>query len=189
MLGVLSILNWLMSALYVGALLVIWLFFGDKLPFDVFAIVAMMLLLLSLPSAYLGYAIELGKGRIFQTVFATIALCNFPLGTAYGAFALWVVWSEEAKVFEQGGVTATQPSPVRDAAEVERGATVVRDDARTPYGKAQRLKKQGVRAGEIHERLYAEGLSAEEIETVLNSIGMRFSPVKQKSLEDFDEPT
>lgn len=193
MLGILSVLNWLMAALYVVALLFVWIMAGEKLPFDAFAIIAMILLIFSLPSAYLGYAIEKGRGRILQTIFAALALFNFPLGTAYGVFALWVCWSAEAEVFDRGGVEEPrQPARRRRAAPVEEEFPDEEDvdatkPASTPYAVAKQLQKRGVSAGDIQERLHSDGLSAEEIETVLSSLGLRFSRAKQKWLERLED--
>lgn len=190
MLGILSVLNWLIAALYVVALLFVWIMGGERLPFDAFAIIAMILLLLALPSAWLGYSIEKGRGRILQTIFAALSLFNFPLGTAYGAFALWVCWSAEAEVFERGGGAEPRrrrEAPADEAPPEEEDDVDATKPASTPYAIAKQLQKRGVSAGDIQERLHSDGLSAEEIETVLSSLGLRFSRAKQKWLERLED--
>jgi len=44
-----------------------------------------------------------GRGRILQTILAVFQIGNAPVGTAYGAYALWVCWfNEETKAaFEE----------------------------------------------------------------------------------------
>ena len=187
MLGILAMLNWGMAALYVSVLGLVWMLGGDRLPFEAFALIGMFLMLAALPSAYLGYAIEKGRGRILQTVFAVLALFNFPLGTAYGVFALWVCWSAEAEIFDQGGIEATQPQRDvrRRQAPIDDEVTVPKARGTSPYAIAQRLKQQGLKAGDIQEQLHVEGLSGEEIETLMNSLGVKFSRVKQRHLEEF----
>ena len=49
---------------------------------------------------------------------------------------------------------------------------------------AQRLKQQGLEAGDIQEQLHVS-ISGEEIETLMNSLGVKFSRVKQRHLEEF----
>jgi hypothetical protein len=181
-------LNWGMAALYVAALGLVWWMAGDHMPFDMFSIVAMILLTLSLPSAYLGYAIELGRGRILQTIVAALALLNFPLGTAYGVFAIWVCWSAEKEVFDRGGVDKAPPERRRRVAEeVENIEDVATKPASTPYAIAKQRQKRGTPVGDIQQRLHEEGLAADEIETLMNSLGLRFSRAKQGWLERLND--
>ena len=191
MLGILSVLNWLMAALYVVILLLIGIMFGEHLPFDAFALIAMILLILALPSAYLGYSIELGRGRILQTIFAALGIFNFPLGTAYGVFALWVCWGVEKDVFDAGGVEQPREPRRRRAVEEEEPEPDLEDvatkPASTPYAIAKQLQKRGLPAGDIQQRLHEEGLAADEIETLMNSLGLRFSRAKQGWLERLND--
>ncbi len=50
-----------------------------------------------------GSRVEQGRWRMMQTVLAVLNISNAPLGTAYGAYALWVCWSDPASKarFEQ----------------------------------------------------------------------------------------
>jgi hypothetical protein len=194
MLGILSGLNWAMAALYAGVLIFIGVMFGAQMPYEMFALIGMMLMLMALPSAYLGYAIEQGRGRGLQTIYAVLALFNFPIGTAYGAFALWVCWGAEAELFDQGGVDATQPrrdsrvvevdAPAFEENEAEAEAEATAPRAETPYAIARKLKDRGLKAGDIQEQLHGEGLTGEEIETLMNSLGLKYSRVKQRQLEE-----
>ncbi|MFT3712127.1 MAG: hypothetical protein QM817_31170 [Archangium sp.] len=194
MLGILSTLNWLMAALYVALLIVVGIMMGEHMPFHIFALIGAVVMLCAAPSAYLGYVIEKGRGRGLQTVFAVLALANFPLGTAYGAFALWVCWSLEAEVFERGGVDAMAPKKRvarKKSARIEEEeesegegdyVSPVRPDS--PYALAKQLKSEGVDDGEIQEELAFKDLDAEEIETVMGAAGLRFSRLKQKSINE-----
>jgi uncharacterized membrane protein YecN with MAPEG domain len=53
--------------------------------------------------AYAGFMVTAGRARHLQTVLATMHLPNLPLGTAYGAFALWVCYfnPDTTKIFER----------------------------------------------------------------------------------------
>ncbi len=75
-------LNWGMAALYVLALGLIALWGGSRMPFGMFALSSAFRIMATLPSAYLGWVIEKGRGRILQTIFAVLALFNFPLGAS-----------------------------------------------------------------------------------------------------------
>lgn len=48
--------------------------------------------------ALAGRQIGRGRGRVLQTVLAVIGVCNFPLGTAFAAYALWVCWIDDDTV-------------------------------------------------------------------------------------------
>lgn len=189
MLGILSVLNWLMGALYLVVLLVIFLVAGEKLPFEAFGILTIVLCVLALPHLYLGLRIEQGKGRILQTIFAVLALPSFPIGTLYGAFALWVVWSAEAEVFELGGVEHLPPptkTPRKKTALEEHEpepdyVSPVRPDS--PFALVKELKAEGYAAVEIQEALDAKGLGADEIATVMGAAGVKYSHAAQRSLD------
>lgn len=189
MLGILSVLNWLMGALYLLVLLVIFLLAGDRLPFEAFGLMSILLCVLAVPHLYLGLKIEQGKGRILQTIYAILALFSFPLGTLYGAFALWVVWSAEAEVFELGGV---EHVPVRKAAPRKKSAldeheaeadyvSPVRPDS--PFALVKQLKAEGALPEDIQEELHGKGLPADEIATVMGAAGVRYSHSLQASLD------
>lgn len=42
-----------------------------------------------------GYLVGSGRGRVAQTFLATMQVMSFPVGTAYGLYALWVCWAHE----------------------------------------------------------------------------------------------
>lgn len=42
-----------------------------------------------------GNKVAHGRWRIVQTILAVLALASFPVGTAYGGYALWVCWMNE----------------------------------------------------------------------------------------------
>lgn len=158
----------------------------SRLPFELSAVISAFLMMTALLCAYLGLAIKKGRGRILQTLFAALALFYFPLGTAYGVFALWVCWFAEAEVLDQGGVEETQPRREvrRQEAPIDDEVTVPQARGTSPYDIALRLKQQGLKMGDIQEQLHAEGLSGEDIETLMNSLGLKFSRVKQRHLEE-----
>ena len=191
MLGILSMLNWGMATLYVSVIGLFLVFAGPHMPFSAIALIVVIGSLLVAPSAYLGYVIEKGRGRTLQTVIAFLSLLEFPLGTAYGAFALWVCWSLEKDLFDRGGHSEDEEKPAPRRArpprveDVEDEVTAPRARNRTPYQLVQQLKKQGLKSGEVQEQLHVEGLSADEIETLMTSVGLKFSRVKQKHLEEF----
>lgn len=182
MLGILSVLNWLMAALYASGIAFLWIVAGDQLPADTLMLISAGILLLAAPFAYLGYAVEKGRGRTLQTVFAVLALFNVPLGTAFGIFALWVCWSAERDVFEQGGLPQPDDDSPRardhhDATPVNRHAVQRRpvEDDGTPYSMAKSMRERGASAQVIQSKLESQGLDREEVETVMNALGLRRS--------------
>ncbi len=187
MLGILAVLNWLMAALYAGFVVFLWIVAGDKLPPDTLMLLSAVLLLLATPFAYLGYAVEKGRGRTLQTVFAVLALFNVPIGTAFGIFALWVCWSAERTVFEQGGLPqpddeAPRLRDDRDATPVNRPAVQRRpvEDDGTPYSTARAMHARGDSARVIQSKLESRGLDPEEVETVMNALDLRRSRARQR---------
>lgn len=42
-----------------------------------------------------GYLVSGQRGRVAQTVLAVLQLIKFPLGTAFGAYAIWVCWIQK----------------------------------------------------------------------------------------------
>lgn len=180
MLKILSAANWCMAGLYVVGLVFLWVV-GHELPMEALLAASAVLLLLAAPFAYLGYAIELGRGRTLQTVFAALSLFNVPIGTLFGLFALWVCWSVEREAFEDSGL----PTPDDDATAVRGSARVVRArapeaehweaDAATPYSMAQLMKQEGATPRQVQQKLEARGLEREEIETVMNALGLRYA--------------
>jgi hypothetical protein len=195
MLKILSMLNWAMATLYGLVFGLIMIIAAGKAELSDVAVIAVIGCLLAGPHIYLGSVIERGRGRIVQTILAILSLLNFPLGTAFGAFALWVCWDKEHELFERGGLAAGEAydppsSPGRGRrpprVEIEDEVTAPRrGSASSPYQLVQQLKKQGLKAGDIQEQLHLEGLSGEEIETLMTSTGLKFSKVKQKHLEEF----
>lgn len=161
-LELLSGLNWAMAVLYgcVGLLGFV------MLPMEPGLVWLVVLLLVSLPHVYLGLNIEKGKGRTLQTIFAVLSLLNFPLGTAFGVFALMTVWSAgNAELFEGGPKSYVDELPDVDPVDLDE----------SPYAMAKRLKESGLRAGSIRTRLNMRGLPDDEIETVLGALGLSAS--------------
>ena len=53
-----------------------------------------------------GRGVSKGRSRILQSILSVMWLGNFPFGTIFGGFGLWVCWvNEETKtIFEEGGL-------------------------------------------------------------------------------------
>jgi len=53
-----------------------------------------------------GRKVAHGRARMLQTLAAVLSLSSFPVGTFYGAYALWVCWfnAETRDVFDSGGL-------------------------------------------------------------------------------------
>jgi hypothetical protein len=41
----------------------------------------------------IGYLVGSGRGRVWQTMLASMQLMSFPFGTFYALYALWVCWA------------------------------------------------------------------------------------------------
>ena len=70
--------------------------------------------------AILGFRVEKGRWRIVQTIVAATGIFFFPVGTAYGGYALWVCWvnRETKEIFaSKQGVVVHDP----DAKESQEG--------------------------------------------------------------------
>ena len=161
-LELLSGLNWAMAVLY-GCVGLVGLM---VMPMPAALVWVVMLLLVALPHVYLGLNIEKGRGRTLQTIFAVLSLLNFPLGTAFGVFALMTVWSSaNAELFEDGPKSYVDELPDVDQVDLDE----------SPYAMAKRLKESGLRAGSIRTRLNMRGLQDDEIETVLGALGLSTS--------------
>lgn len=151
------------------------------LPFPWSATLAIIgvLVLVAAPHAYLGLYVEKGRGRILQTVLAALSLFNFPLGTAFGVFALWVVWGgEHAPIFDDPSLAEAPPDPEEEEGAVDRessgGEPTNEDDGgESPYSLARRLHKSGSNAREIREHLAGRSLGDDEIKTVLGALGLK----------------
>jgi hypothetical protein len=50
---------------------------------------------LAVAHAWAGFMITAGRARALQTALATVHLANFPVGTAYALYALWVCYLDE----------------------------------------------------------------------------------------------
>lgn len=51
---------------------------------------------LAIAHAWAGFMITAGRSRALQTALATLHLANFPVGTAYAVYALYVCYADEA---------------------------------------------------------------------------------------------
>ncbi len=56
---------------------------------------AFVLGLFALLHLVVGKGVENGRFRITQTILAVLNVSNFPLGMAYGVYALWVCWAND----------------------------------------------------------------------------------------------
>ena len=65
---------------------------------------AVLLFILSSLHFKAGRRVEAGSGRTLQTILAVLQIASFPLGTAYGIYALWICWSniDTKYMFERG---------------------------------------------------------------------------------------
>lgn len=50
------------------------------------------LLVLAAAHVIVGFLVSGRRGRLAQTILAALQLFKFPLGTIFGAYALWVCW-------------------------------------------------------------------------------------------------
>lgn len=64
-------------------------------------VIAVIVAVLSLPSLIAGIGLKNRKewARILTIVLSAINLLNFPLGTAIGGYALWVLLNEQSKPY------------------------------------------------------------------------------------------
>ena len=56
---------------------------------------AVVLGLFALLHVVVGKGVEQGRFRIMQTILAVLNVSNFPVGAAYGIYALWVCWAND----------------------------------------------------------------------------------------------
>lgn len=172
MLRTLAIVNWC----HAGLLMLVWLVFcvvgfgRFEMPM-LLGITAFFLVWAGL-YFYAGVLVEQGRARLFQTVLAIISIFNFPVGTIYCFFALWVCWSAEYDAFENGGlldydhVKAREPAAEKPRRRVERGLS--------PYAAAKALQAEGAPPFEIQALLTERGLEADEVETLMKTLGLRY---------------
>jgi hypothetical protein len=114
------VLGWVLIATHAVGLVVaglvfllltgIGVFTGDGVAFSILSVVgtglALFVLILSLPGILAGYGLLKGKewGRILALVVAVLGLLNFPLGTAIGIYALYVLLQQEARFYFGSGL-------------------------------------------------------------------------------------
>lgn len=166
-----SALNWCMTLLYGVVLVLFAIFFVPKIPLEATLLFSIPLLSLTGLHAYLALSIDKYRGRILQTLVGVLSLANFPIGTIYGALALWVCWAgETASRFENPEAWAfehTQP-------EAEDVPPRRRDES--AYAYASRLARRGLRAKVIEFALEDAGLSDDEIETTMGALERNRAP-------------
>lgn len=183
MLGVLSVLNYLMGGLYaLGSLLVLVLSVIGTSRNDMGPVVVGLLLIVFLTLAglhlYTAVGIEKGHGRTTQTILAVLSLFSIPVGTAFGLFALYVVWSAEAELFN--AVEAGEAPPRADDERAPRPRVrSSADDGLTPYQAAKELVAGGATARDVQFALRDRGLEEEEIETLMTSLKLRYSRTRR----------
>ncbi len=114
------VLGWVLIATHAVGLVVAGLLFflltgigvftGDGVAFSILSVVgtglALFVLILSFPGILAGYGLLKGKewGRILALVVAVLGLLNFPLGTAIGIYALYVLLQQEAGFYFGSGL-------------------------------------------------------------------------------------
>lgn len=124
-----TILGWLdvvSSLLFVAAGSMIFLLFAgigkaanDPEALPILAVIGTVLggflFLVSLPSLLAGYGLLTGRswGRMLAIVVAVLLLFAVPVGTVIGAYALWVLGSEEATRYFEGTRRSALPRPDR----------------------------------------------------------------------------
>jgi hypothetical protein len=167
-LELLSALNWCMAILYVFvAVLAVGVF---PLPPTSAATLCGVSLLLAVPFGWLGAVVEKGRGRGFQTAVSIVSLFNFPIGTVFGAYALWVCWASDHRARFEAGAASDLPPSRAGAGDADDEVTVPQArPEESPYAYAQRLKRSGLSASAIRQRLTQRGLDREEIETLLGA--------------------
>lgn len=105
-LRILKYLNFVMALLAlisgIGALVNIFVPFGcscsgDSGTISVVGGTFTFVLLAGLAAGHIavGYLVSAQRGRSAQTVLAVLQLIHFPLGTAFGAYAIWVCWLQK----------------------------------------------------------------------------------------------
>lgn len=105
-LRILKYLNFVMAVLAlissIGALVNIFVPFGcpcnaDSGTISVVGGTFTFVLLAGLAMGHIavGYLVSAQRGRVAQTVLAVLQLIHFPLGTAYGVYAIWVCWLQK----------------------------------------------------------------------------------------------
>lgn len=110
-----SILGWILIATHVVGLVIAALLFllltgigaatGDGVALSVLSVtgtaLGLFIALLSLPGVIAGYGLLTRKswGRLLALVVAVLGLLNFPIGTAVGVYALWVLLQQEASYY------------------------------------------------------------------------------------------
>lgn len=113
-LKILKALNFVMAALALisglGALVNIFVPFGCPCAGECGTIsvvggmfTAVLLAGLAVGHIAVGYLVSAQRGRVAQTVLAVIQLIHFPVGTAFGIYAIWVCWfnKETKAAFEK----------------------------------------------------------------------------------------
>lgn len=177
-LQLLSALNWVFAVLYLVAFLFVLLMssMAPSVPVLLLLGSGLVLALFAAPHVYLALNVERGRGRILQTVLAVFSLLNFPLGSAFGIFAIWAVWAgPSAPVFEDPSLADARHDDVQEADEGE-GEADEDDGSESPYAYARRLRDEGMNARAIRARLDRRELADEEIETVLGALGLKVPP-------------
>lgn len=179
-----------MAGLYLLVLTVFWgagFATSGQVPVAAMLLVTLLLVGLAAPHVYLGLFIEKGRGRTAQTILACLSLFSFPVGTAFGIFALWVCWSAEAELFEEGVTRDDRRSRTRRTREAREEETrQLLDDPDfvneeipapregSPYAIGREMVADGASDQEVQRALSAQGLTEDEVETLMNSLGLRY---------------
>jgi hypothetical protein len=84
----------------------LWAWWEGEAPGLIFVLAGVLAFLLigglGIAHVVVGYLVGSGRGRVAQSLLASMQLMSFPFGTAYAVYALYVCWmnEESAKRFE-----------------------------------------------------------------------------------------
>lgn len=77
----------------------LWAWWDGETPGLIFVLVGILSFLLiggiGVAHIVVGYLVGSGRGRVAQSLLASMQLMSFPIGTAYAAYALYVCWVDE----------------------------------------------------------------------------------------------
>ncbi len=122
---------------------------------------------------YLALVVKSGRGRILQTLLGVIGLFVVPIGTGVSIFAFYVCWfSTFTPRFENPGgfVLADLDGP--DGQDFEGEDEGHLSDVEL----ARRLKRQGLRATVIRDRLLERGVEEQVAVDLVEALNMRLPP-------------
>jgi hypothetical protein len=160
-------LNWLMFAHY-GALMLV----GLMGPFSSVPSLALGITstIFGALHVYLALVVKRGRGRMLQTILGVIGLFVVPIGTGVSVFAFYVCWfSTFTPRFENpdGFVLADLDEPDAKPFDGED------EDHLSDLELAKKLKREGVRATAIRDRLLDRGVDEEAAVDLVEALNLR----------------